>query len=158
MIAAEHEHEREKVPQDEEAVRAAIAQLDARFPFGPGFFLGQLGSFVRDRCPDPAEGLPHVEVHLIGGEVLDVCHVMGIAPRWVALAVFDTEESRAAEMRTELVPFEAIVRVSVRGGRGGSARVGFRQDSVPSVRLTAEEALDAAAARRPSTHSIEGRA
>ncbi|MEK6606693.1 MAG: hypothetical protein AABZ30_03440 [Myxococcota bacterium] len=64
-----------------------LAKIDARFPFGPLFFLTQLRGFVRDRCPDPAEGLPVVEVHLPSGEGLDVCHVLGVTPLWVALAV-----------------------------------------------------------------------
>jgi hypothetical protein len=140
------EPDRHVEPREAEAVREAMERLDARFAFGPGFFVGQLGSFVRDRCPDPAEGLPHVEIHVFGGEAFEVCHVIGVAPHWVALAVFEVGSAHpAGTMRTELVPYEAIVRVTVRGDRPGSARVGFHQERTPIVRLTPEQALAAAA-------------
>lgn len=39
-------------------------EVASAVPFGPGFFLGQLRAFARERCPDPGEGLPNVELHL----------------------------------------------------------------------------------------------
>lgn len=94
-------------------------------PFGPDFFLGQLRAFARDRCPDPAEGLPVVQLHLMGGEVLDLCHVIGLAPAFVALAV--REPGGAVAMRTELVPYQIITRVTI-GSAGEHGRVGFNHE------------------------------
>lgn len=120
---------------------ALAAALDG--PFGPGFFLGQLRAFARDQCPDPAEGLPAVQLHLAGGEVLDLCHVVGLGPAFVALAVLEAE-GEPGRMRTELVPYQLVVRVTVRppGGRG---HVGFDVGHAPRV-LTARGPLTPEAA------------
>lgn len=103
--------------------------------FGPAFFLTQLGAFVRERCPMPAEVLPVVEVHLVTGDVLDVCHVIGLAPSWLALAVFDVRDAQGPPaMRTELLPYAAILRVTIRAAATGGKRVGFfAADRVPVV-------------------------
>ncbi len=100
-------------------------------PFGPGFFLGQLRAFARDRCPDPAEGLPAVQIHLATGDVLDLCHVVGLAPGYVALAVLEAE-GEPRRMRTELVPYQLVARVTIRPG-GSRAHVGFDVDHAPQV-------------------------
>ncbi len=108
-------------------------------PFGAAFFLTRLRAFVRERCPDPAEGLPVVELHLADGEVLDLCHVIGVAQGWVALAVNEIERPAAApRMRTEIVPYECIVRVTVRSARVEAAHVGFDPTRVPPVLAAAQ--------------------
>ena len=104
------------------------------FVFGPEFFLTHLRSFVRERCPTPADALPLVQVHLGSGEVLDLCHVVAISDRWVALAV--REEARgAAEMRmhTSLTPYELICRVEIRDRAAGASRMGFNLAHEPDV-------------------------
>ena len=118
-----------------EAPAAALpAELMRQVPFGPAFFLGQLRAFVRDRCPEPGEGLPVVELRLVDGEVLDLCHVIGVTPGWVALAVNETERSTSAPpMRTEIVPYECILRVTVRAVRTGAPHLGFDRTRVPQV-------------------------
>ena len=121
----------------------AESQASLEAPFGPGFFLGQLRAFARDRCPDAAEGLPAVQLHLASGEVFDLCHVVGLGPAFVALAVLEAE-GEPARMRTELVPYQLVVRVTVRppGGRG---HVGFDVEHAPQV-LTARGPLTPEAA------------
>jgi hypothetical protein len=130
------------------------ALLEPECPFGPRFFLTQLRAFARDRCPDPAEGLPVVHLHLGDGEVLDICHLIGLAPRWVALAVRETEGKEGPSvMRTELVPYEVIHRVTIRAARPAETHIGFDQGRMPQVFADAEpgpppspeEALRAAA-------------
>ena len=54
----------QEASQQETAARAAMEELlriDHQLPFGPRFFLVQLAAFVRDRCPETSERLPHVE-------------------------------------------------------------------------------------------------
>jgi hypothetical protein len=62
---------------------------------------------VRDRCPDPKENLPMVRIHVSDGEALDVCHIIGVSPRWVMLAVRDAG-NQGDGMPVELVPYEII--------------------------------------------------
>jgi hypothetical protein len=133
---------------------AVLQAMDTSSPFGPGFFLRQLGAFLTDRCPEPEAKLPGLFLHLADGEVLDVCHIIGIAPGWVALAVRQ-EERQATEstMRTELIPYSMVVRVTIRAGHHGEAPIGFdlgREPRMvtapaPQAALSPEQALKAVA-------------
>ncbi len=138
-----------------------VALMDVQRAFGPSFFVKQLHAFVRDRCPDPAEHLPVVLLHLVDGEVLDVCHVIGLTRSWVALAIREGERASAMpEMRTELVPYEAIHRVTVRAVRPTGTHIGF--DPVhepqlypePAAERSPEAALRAAAGVEPRPGGI----
>ncbi len=121
-------------PVEEPDARLAMLEEAARrWPFGPLFFVGQLGAFTRDHCPDPAEGLPFVEIHLVDGEVLDLCHVIGVGPAWAALAVNDAQPDGSVKMRTEFVPYAAVVRVTVRPSRPESPRLGFDVGHEPAL-------------------------
>ncbi|MCI0574232.1 MAG: hypothetical protein L0Y66_26170 [Myxococcaceae bacterium] len=126
-------------------------------PFGPAFFLTHLGAFVRQQCPDLGEGLPFVHLHLVSGEVLDLCHIIGLTPLFIALAVYEEavgEDSRI--MRTELVPYELFVRVTIHVAEARGPRIGFHQESPPAFRATPEEALQVAATPRvaPETPAL----
>lgn len=132
---------------DDEVARLEAAnpfsRADLACPFGPSFFLGQLGRFVRDRCPDPKEHLPVVHLHLADGETLDVCHIIGVSPRWVMLAVRDTASHRDG-MAIELVPYEIIRRVCIRTRRAAEgASPGYGQTRPPEI-VAAETLLQAA--------------
>ena len=120
---------------DEQARSALPEELVSKWPFGPGFFLQQLMGFVRDRCPNPDELLPAVELHLADGDVLEVCHISGIAPQWIALAVYESEKGASAPppMRTELVPYEVVSRITVRSSRRELARLGFDLGKKPTI-------------------------
>ena len=124
---------------------AAFTRADRACTFGPSFFLGHLGRFVRDRCPDPKENLPVVHVRLADGETLDLCHIMGVSPRWVMLAVRDAA-SHGDGMVVELVPYELIRRVCIRTRRAESASVGFFQTRPPEI-IAPETLLRAAISR-----------
>lgn len=133
-----------------ETAEALALALLAKHAFGPSFFLAQLAGFVRDRCPAPDERLPVVELHLQGGEVVEICHVIGVAPAWVALA---TRERHAREMMaTVLVAYEQITRVEIRAAASEEHRVGFFQERPPRILepdgQTAEAVLRAASEPR----------
>ena len=97
---------------------AELVAADRHAIFGPIFFLQHLRGLVRDHCPDPAEGMPSVGLHLMDGSELDICHIVGIDPHWIALAVREPgEEGRQTAMRTELVPYHMITRVAIYGTR-----------------------------------------
>lgn len=114
---------------DDERVQLERMFAESRTPFGPAFFLTQLAAFVRERCPDVGE-LPKVDLW-IEGEPHVICHIIRIAPRWMALAVWNGEGQHAT-MSTEIVPYETISRVSV----GTSSRlkgIGFQQLHPPAL-------------------------
>lgn len=158
---SEHDTANDSAARDagEQSPEPLLDTLASTLPFGPMFFLEQLHAFVRDRCPNPDEHLPAVEVHLADGEVLDVCHVMGLAPLWVALAVNDTERTahEPSPMRTELVPYQIVSRVTIRSTRKELAHLGFDLNKKPPVwtanrgHFSPEEALRAAAHTRSSS-------
>jgi hypothetical protein len=137
-------------PEPSGAEGRALLELAGRHAFGPLLFLGQLAAFVRGRCPDPKEALPRVELRLHDGAALDVCHVIGVGPRWVVLATYDPESK--GRMQTVLVPYEAIVRVTIRAAGVDGRAVGFEQRHAPAILedpgAAAEDVLRAAA-RRP---------
>lgn len=122
-------------PQKPEDAEASDLPPDV-FPFGPAFFVRHLGGFIRERCPEPG-ALPLVHVTLANGCVLDLCHVIALSPRWIAFAVHDGRVSQEHPvMRTELVPYAHIVRVTIREP-GDERHVGFRQE--PSRPRTVED-------------------
>ncbi len=111
---------------------AFVAGAEPGPPFDAGFFLSQLAGFVRNRCPSPEAGLPKVELHLMAGEVLDLCHVIGVSPGWVALAVAEPSGlTLPPRVRTELVPYAAIVRVTVRTAPSETTTIGFETRHPP---------------------------
>ena len=124
--------ERKDAAQEELKALEAFISADLACPFGPSFFLDHLGRFVRDRCPDPNENLPLVEVRLAEGETLELCHIIGVSPQWVMLAVRDPANQRDG-MAVELVPYAMIrhVRISIR--RPGGSSIGFSQEQPPAV-------------------------
>lgn len=131
---------------DSEAERvqaaAAFSRADLACPFGPSFFVGHLGRFVRDHCPDPTENLPTVQIRLADGTTLDLCHIIGVSPHWVMFAVRDAA-SRHEGMAIELVPFELIRSVSIRTRHADGGAVGFSQARPPDI-IEAETLLRAA--------------
>ena len=114
----------------EEVLRAT----EMRCAFGPTFFGTHLRGLIREQCPDPKESIPLVEIHLIGGEVLEVCHIIGLAPAWLALAVYDgSAKSTGRPMRTELVPYGAIIRITISKRGVDESQIGFNQAHTPFV-------------------------
>jgi hypothetical protein len=100
--------------------------------FDAAFFSSHLRALVRDRCPNPDETMPAVAIHLATDDVLEVCHVIGLAATWFALAVYDkAEEGGARSMRTELVPYAAIMRITIWRTSPGIPRIGFDPDHPP---------------------------
>ena len=134
---------------------AALVAADRRAAFGPLFFMQHLRGLVRDHCPDPAEGMPSVHLHLADGDNVDVCHIVGISPNWVALAVREPgHEEGPMVMRTEFIPYPMVTRVAIHTVRGeASHHAGFDVGREPHVlegaavaaTMTPEEALRAVA-------------
>ena len=132
-------------------VPEAFARADLACTFGPSFFLRYLGSFVRDHCPESPEDLPVVELHLVSGETLALCHVIGVSPRWVMLAV-PASRSHGAGMTVELLPYEVICGVCIRTRETGGGSIGFDQVRAPEI-IAPEALIRAAMASTPAGDS-----
>ena len=127
------------VTEPERFDSAAFMRADQTWTFGPSFFLGHLGRFVRDHCPSPDEQLPLVQIRLVDGRALDLCHIIGVSPRWVMLAVRESS-TRPTDMAIEIVPFQMVQGVHIGSRRGEGCAVGFFQSHSPSV-IAAETLL-----------------
>lgn len=111
-----------------------LADADPRRSFGPMFFASQLRVFVRDCCGGSDDYHPNVQVLLADGAVFDLCHVIGVASGWVALAVRDEDHPKdESRRRTELVPYRAIERVTIRPSRDESGGIGFSHRVEPQA-------------------------
>lgn len=151
---------------------AALVAADANATFGPIFFLRHLRGLIREQCPEPSEGIPRVVLHLMDGSELDVCHVIGIDARWIALAIREPEQKPGPmAMRTELIAYPMIVRIAIYAARQVSSHhVGFDVARYPrivaeepgGVAMTPEEALRAvagaagSASTQDSPHTEQG--
>jgi hypothetical protein len=103
-----------------------------------------LGRFVRDHCPDPDEHLPLVQLRLADGQTLDLCHIIGVSPRWVMLAVRDSS-AHPSDMAIEIVPFQMIQGVRIRPRHADGVSVGFSQSHAPTI-ISAETLVHGALA------------
>ena len=129
----------------------AFIKADLACAFGPSFFLGQLGRFVRDRCPDASENLPLVQVRLADGETLDVCHIIGVSPRWVMLAVRDAASHRDG-MAVQFVAYDTIHRVGIATRHAEGSSIGFAQTTPPEI-IAPETLLRAAMTPNPAAQA-----
>jgi hypothetical protein len=122
-------------PESDESTSRKLAEaLDSHCPFGPRFFTTQLRAFISDRCPGPGAVLPELEIHLADGQALDVCHVVALAPAWIAIAVYEPSTVRGArKMRTEIVPYAMIARVTISRDRASGGQLGFDVNHAPSI-------------------------
>ncbi|HVV83381.1 MAG TPA: hypothetical protein VHE35_09890 [Kofleriaceae bacterium] len=136
---------------------AVVRAAGARHAFGPDFFLVHLAAFVRDRCPEEGEHLPRVDLVLADGQSIRICHVIALGPRWVAVAARDDDRrDDRMVMRTEILPYELIARVSIAAGADHGRGIGFdrnRQAVIVADAQTPEQAFLAAAGQRPAARS-----
>lgn len=94
-------------------------------PFGPAFFATILADRVRAACEGQPEHVPVVELQLADGLTLDLCHVPGIEPQWLAVQAYRDRET-CAEMDLVFVPYALITRVRVSMWHPNQRPVGFQ--------------------------------
>lgn len=98
----------------------ATAQEGSGASFDQGFFTTVFSDRVKADCEGHQAGTPVVLLDLVDGTTLDLCHVEGLAPRWMLVAAFRGEPSCEA-MDLVFVPYESILRVTV-SSRDAQAR------------------------------------
>jgi len=100
-------------------------------PFGPSFFLSVLDDRVREQCDQHPESVPVVELHLGDGTMLDLCHVPGLGPQWLA-AQFYRDRETCEEMDVTFVPYGLITRVTISMWHRNQRTAGFDLDRTGS--------------------------
>jgi len=94
-------------------------------PFGPGFFATVLGDRIRAACDSQPEHVPVVELHLADGVTLDLCHIPGVEPQWLAVQVYRDREV-CDEMDLVFLPYALITRVTVSMWQPSQRPIGFQ--------------------------------
>jgi len=111
-------------PGQPEGIRELLKAQLAVPAFGLPFFGTMLSSRFQSHCSGAGPEVPQVLLHLVGGEVLDVCHVVEFTPRWIAVAAF-RDDRTCEQMDLEFVPYELIHRVTLSSRPAEDRRLGF---------------------------------
>lgn len=99
--------------------------LAAGPPFGPAFFATVLGDRIRAACDAQPGHVPVVELHLADGLTLDLCHIPGIEPQWLAVQAYRDRET-CDEMDLVFVPYTLITRIAVSMWHPNQRPIGFQ--------------------------------
>jgi len=116
-----------ELPQAIVAPPGLDLQASEACPFGASFFCTVLFDRVWALCHGSSPGVPIVQLHLVDGSVLDLCHVTQLAPQWISVAVF-REVPSCDDMDLVFVPYAAIHRVTISARPPAERPIGFQMD------------------------------
>lgn len=94
-------------------------------PFGPEFFATVLAERVRAECQGRPDQVPVVEVHLLDGYSLDLCHIPGVEPQWMAAYAWRDREA-CEEMDLLFIPYGLVTRVTISLWHKSQRPIGFQ--------------------------------
>jgi hypothetical protein len=114
------------------ATTRAFAKADDVFSFGPSFFLKDLGRFLKEHYKRSGGKQARVFLRLGDGATLEVCSIIGVAPRWVVVAV-DQDAGPKEQIAVEFVPYDLIRRVELSTRPTETSSIGFSQTRAPEV-------------------------
>ena len=92
--------------------------------FDPGFYQTVLPDRVKQQCAMQSGHVPVVEFRLADGTALDVCHIVHLADKWLAVAYF-RDASACQEMDLAFFGYEMVARVTLSMHDPRSRRLGF---------------------------------
>jgi hypothetical protein len=92
--------------------------------FDPGFFTTVFADRLKAACEGHPPETPVVLLDLVDGSTLDLCHIEGLAPRWLLVAAFRGEPT-CERMDLVFVPYESILRVTVSSRDAQAPAMGF---------------------------------
>lgn len=98
--------------------------------FDPGFYQTVLPDRVGQQCAMQSGHVPVVEFRLADGTVLDVCHIVHLADKWLAVAYF-RDASACQDMDLAFFGYEMVTRVMLSMHAPGSRSLGFQLDRQP---------------------------
>jgi hypothetical protein len=96
------------------------------------FFTEAFPSLVQEECKGRPDHVPVVHLHLSDGSLLDVCHILHLAPAWISVA-FYRDAGSCEDMDFAFLPYGLISRVELSFHDPQSRRLGFRIESEPQT-------------------------
>jgi hypothetical protein len=98
--------------------------------FDRQFFASILSEHVRAEVAANPGRVPIIELYLVSGAVLDLCHVVRLADAWVAVAHF-CDEDRFDKTDIAFLPYGTITRVSLTLRDEKEREIGFSTAHAP---------------------------
>ena len=92
--------------------------------FEPAFYQNVLPDRVRQVCSERPSHVPVVEFRLADGTTLDVCHIVHLADKWLAVAYF-RDSSAYQDMDIAFLGYEMVLRVMLSLHDPRARRLGF---------------------------------
>ena len=109
--------------------------------FDAAFYTTVFLDLVRKECRRQADKVPVVEFRLGDGGGLDVCHILQLSDRWLAVAFFRDPEA-CDDMDVAFLPYELVVRITVSLHNPQSRRLGFTVTEPAKVATTDPDKTD----------------
>ena len=92
--------------------------------FERAFFDSALPEQIRALAADNPAQTPVLHLHVSGGTVYDVCHLIALAESWLSLAFF-REPDTCDDVEVAFIPYNQIIRVTVSLPDAGERPIGF---------------------------------
>ncbi|MEX1157478.1 MAG: hypothetical protein WEC79_00945 [Thermomicrobiales bacterium] len=117
------------------------------------FFGTILSEHVRSESAANPGKVPIIELYLVGGAVLDLCHVVRLADTWVAVAHFCREDV-FDDTDIAFLPYGTIARVSLSMREAKEREIGFSVTNLP-LETPAGTPLQATSGSTSATQAAE---
>jgi hypothetical protein len=98
--------------------------------FDRDFFLTVLPEQVRALAASKPGQTPVLHLHVMGGPVYDICHLMALADEWLSAAYF-AEPDDCDEVEIAFLPYNQIVRITVSLPEAAERPMGFNAEPQP---------------------------
>jgi hypothetical protein len=118
--------------------------------FDRQFFAAILPEHVRAEVAANPGRIPIIELYLVSGAVLDLCHVVRLADAWVAVAHF-SDEDHFDNTDIAFLPYGTITRVSLTMRDEKERQIGFSTSHAPIETPNGTPVLPAVAASQPAS-------
>lgn len=92
--------------------------------FDQTFYATFLPDLVKAECAVQPGTVPVVELRLVDGTTLDVCHIPYLGPGWLAAACYPAQAPSAA-LTTEFVRYDLVTRITVSLQESQTRQLGF---------------------------------
>lgn len=121
--------------------------------FDRSFFSTILPEHVRSEVAGNPGKVPIIDIHLMNGTILDLCHVVRLADTWVAVAHFCRDDT-FDDTDIAFLPYGTITRVSLTLRDQKEREIGFSMTPPPIEEST--DGDNRSITSVPSTNEVSG--